>query len=190
MPEPRPLPADPVEEAGRHWQARWPAADAMVTATSIMRVQQLLLARIDGVLRDYDLTFARYEALVLLTFSRRGSLPMSRMGRLLMIHPTSVTNIVNRLELQDFVRRVPHPSDGRTTLVEITESGRKVTEEATKALTDERFGLGGVGRDQLKSLYDLLTDVRVATADLAVDAARVAPGFFDEAEGADTRTSE
>lgn len=184
------VPSDPVEEAGRQWLARWPAADAMVVVTSVMRVQQLLLARIDGLLRGYDLTFARYEALVLLTFSRRGSLPMSRMGRLLMIHPTSVTNIVDRLERQDFIRRVPHPSDRRTTLVEITESGRKVAEEATKALTDDRFGVGAMSGEHLADLYRLLQEARSAVGDLPPTTAESGPGFFNETPGTDTRTSE
>lgn len=184
------VPIDPVEEAGRHWLTRWPAADAMVVATSVMRVQQLLLARIDGLLRGYELTFARYEALVLLTFSRRGSLPMSRMGRLLMIHPTSVTNIVDRLEAQGFIARLPHPTDRRTTLVEITDSGRKVAEEATRALTDERFGLGALSKEQLRSLYGLLNDVRRGVGDLPAEQAEGGPGFFDEVAGTDTRTSE
>ncbi|UMG92996.1 hypothetical protein [Nocardioides sp. TF02-7] len=41
----------------------------MHAVTSLMRVQQLVLARLDGLLKPHGLTFARYEALVLLTFS-------------------------------------------------------------------------------------------------------------------------
>ena len=35
----------------------------MAAVTSIMRAQQILLAELDGLLRPYGLTFARYEAL-------------------------------------------------------------------------------------------------------------------------------
>ena len=85
----------------------------MAAATAIMRVQQIVLAAVDEALRPFDLTFARYEALVLLQFSRKGSLPLGKMGERLMIHPTSVTNIVDRLEVQGFLRRVPHPTPSR-----------------------------------------------------------------------------
>ena len=34
-----------------------------------MRVQQILLARLNGLLEPFDLTFARYEALMLLFYS-------------------------------------------------------------------------------------------------------------------------
>ena len=39
--------------------------------------------------------------------------------------------------------RVPHPTDRRATLVEITESGQAALVEATKAVTDVDFGLAG-----------------------------------------------
>jgi DNA-binding MarR family transcriptional regulator len=165
------LPFDPVEEAGRQWSARWPEADSMAVATSIMRVQQLLLAGIDDALRPFNLTFARYEALVLLTFTKHGRLPMSRMGERLMIHPTSVTNIVDRLEAQGLVQRAAHPSDRRTTLVEITKPGRTVVRAATEALTSVRFGLGTLRGDRLATLYDLLREVRIGAGDLPESAA-------------------
>ena len=105
----RRLPFDPIAEARRHWDDRWAGGAPMAAATSIMRAQQIVLARVDEALRPFDLTFARYEALVLLTFSRSGSLPLGKMGERLMIHPTSVTNIVDRLEAQGLVRRARPP---------------------------------------------------------------------------------
>ena len=48
MAAPSSLPFDPVEEAARKWSARWEDADAMAVATSIMRVQQLMLGRIEA----------------------------------------------------------------------------------------------------------------------------------------------
>src|SRR5215217_9174052 len=98
----------------------------MAAATSVMRVQQLLLARYDAALRAHGLTFARYEALVLLTFSRAGRLPLSKIGERLMVHHTSVTNIVQRLEQAGLVDRSPNPRDGRGTLAAITDRGRAV----------------------------------------------------------------
>ena len=92
----------------------------MSAATAITRANQLVLAGIDRVLRPYGLTFSRYEALVLLTFTRTGSLPLGKMGERLMVHPTSITNTIDRLERQGYVRRVPHPSDRRAVLAEIT----------------------------------------------------------------------
>ncbi len=100
-----PLGFDPIDEARVQWSARWEpdVSDAMAAATSIMRAQQVVLAAVDGALRPFGLTFARYEGLVLLLHSRRGVLPLGKMGPRLMIHPTSVTNIIDRLEQQGLV---------------------------------------------------------------------------------------
>jgi DNA-binding MarR family transcriptional regulator len=161
----RPLPFDPIAEARRHWDDRWPGGGPMAAATSIMRAQQIVLARVDEVLKPFDLTFARYEALVLLTFSRSGALPLGKMGERLMIHPTSVTNIVDRLEGQGLVRRVDHPTDRRTTLCEITDAGREVVDKTTAAVTAVDLGITGLSEREVDQLTRLLAKLRLASGD-------------------------
>ncbi|MPV88512.1 MarR family transcriptional regulator, partial [Georgenia ruanii] len=87
----------------------------MAAVTSVMRAQQLMLARIDQALRPHGLSFARYEMLRLLAFTREGRLPMASATARLQVHPASVTNTVDRLERDGLVRREPHPRDGRAT---------------------------------------------------------------------------
>ena len=162
----RPLPFDAIAEARRQWEAHgWPSSPAMTAVTSIMRAQQIVLARVDAVLKPLDLTFARYEALVLLYFSRTGSLPMGKMGDRLMLHPTSVTNIIDRLEDQGFVRRVSHPTDRRTTLAEITDAGRQAVEAATEATSAISLGMGNLDDEQLDQITDLLRRLRLDAGD-------------------------
>ncbi len=139
----------------------------MASATSIMRVQQLLLAEFDGLVGRHGLTFARYEALVLLAFSSAGELPMSKIGERLMVHPTSATNIVQRLEAQGLVQRSPNPRDGRGTLAAITEAGRAVMEAATADLVGGGFGMAMLTPDEHEQLFTLLRKVRVARGDFA-----------------------
>ena len=140
----------------------------MAAATSIMRAQQIVLARVDEALRPFDLTFARYEALVLLSFSREGALPLGKMGDRLMVHPTSVTNIVDRLEAQGLVERLDHPTDRRTTLCAITASGRAVVEQASDAVTGVRLGMDGLSKRDVAELIRLLTKLRLASGDFEV----------------------
>jgi DNA-binding MarR family transcriptional regulator len=162
-----PLPFDPIARAAALWETRIGPAGTMAAVTSIMRVQQILLSATDGALRPHGLTFARYEALVLLTFARQGSLPMRVMGERLQLHPTSVTNIVDRLESDGLARRSPHPTDRRTTLVSITEAGQSRMTDATKALTDIDFGLVGLTSRQAEQLNVLLERVRRSAGDFA-----------------------
>ncbi|GAB3568454.1 MarR family transcriptional regulator [Amycolatopsis endophytica] len=161
----RRLPFDPIARAAKTWEERIGPSTTMAAVTGVMRVQQIVQSAVDGALKPHGLTFARYEALVLLSFARRGSLPMRVMGERLQLHPTSVTNIVDRLEKDGLVKRVPHPTDRRTTLVEITDDGHARLEDATKAVTGIDFGLVGLTSKQTEQLSDLLTKVRKATGD-------------------------
>jgi DNA-binding MarR family transcriptional regulator len=158
---------DPIAEAARQWRDHWGprTAPPMQAVTSIMRAQQIVLARVDEALKPFGLTFARYEALVLLTFSRQGALPLGKMGERLMIHPTSVTNIVDRLEQQGLVRRVDHPSDRRTTLCEITSEGRALVDEATEAVTAVDLGITGLTGREVEQLTSLLEKLRRDSGD-------------------------
>ncbi|MDQ3827070.1 MAG: MarR family transcriptional regulator, partial [Actinomycetota bacterium] len=103
--------------------------------------------------------------LVLLSFSRAKRLPMRVMGERLQLHPTSVTNIVDRLQADGLVERSGHPTDRRTTLVTITEAGRQRQKAATVALTDIDFGFVGLDGTQTTQLTALLTQVRRAAGD-------------------------
>ncbi len=163
----RPLPFDPIAEARRQWTDRgWAeAAPGMAAVTSIMRAQQIVAARVDEVLRPYGLTYARYEVLMLLVLSRRGTLPMARIGERLQVHPASVTNAVDRLEAQGFVRRTPHPTDRRATLVELTESGRSMAAKATDELNGSVFAAPGLSPAAVEQLVGVLTAMRADAGD-------------------------
>ncbi|WP_189153968.1 MarR family winged helix-turn-helix transcriptional regulator [Lentzea pudingi] len=160
-----PLPFDPIARAAELWDDRVGSATSMAAVTSVMRVQQIIQSAVDAALKPHGLTFARYEALVLLYFSRKGALPMRVMGERLQLHPTSVTNIVDRLESDGLVRRTPHPTDRRTTLVEITDAGLQRRESATAAVVDVNLGLKGLTDRQTEQLTDLLAKVRRASGD-------------------------
>lgn len=137
----------------------------MAAVTSIMRAQQILLSQLDALLKPYDLTFARYEALVLLTFSKAGSLPLSKIGERLMVHPTSVTNTVDRLERAGLVRRMRNPRDGRGVLAEITPAGRDVVARATSDLMAAGFGMTMYDEDELADIFRRLRTLRIAAGD-------------------------
>ena len=161
------LPFDPIERAGETWEQRFGPASAMRAATSVFRVQQILLARFDEVLKPHALTFARYEVLVLLTFSRTGELPLKVIGSRLMVHPTSVTNAIDRLVAARYVDRRPNPNDRRGVLAAISEEGRRVVERATSALTDLDFGMADLPEAERETLYELLRRVRLGAGDVA-----------------------
>jgi DNA-binding MarR family transcriptional regulator len=158
---------DPIEEAGRQWRTHWgPASVApMMAVTSMMRAQQILLARLNEALDPFGLTFSRYEALMLLYVSRAGELPLGKMGVRLQVHPTSVTNLIDGLERLGYASRIAHPSDRRTTLAKITAQGRKVAERATEDLNGMRMGTAPLRRSELDTITQVLERLRRTAGD-------------------------
>jgi DNA-binding MarR family transcriptional regulator len=165
----RALRFDPITEARRQWRAHgWAdAAEGMAAVTSIFRAQQIYLARVDALLRPLGLTFARYEVLMLLLFSRTGALPLSKVGSRLQVHPTSITNAVNRLEEQGLIARLPHPTDRRTTLAQITSAGRQLAEKATGAVNSQVFEQPGMDTEAVEALIGVLGQLRRRSGDFA-----------------------
>jgi len=159
------LPFDPVEEAAKQWATQWAEMPRMRAVTSLMRVHQLLLTELDELLRPLGLTFARYEVLVLLSFSRRGALPLGKIGERLQVHATSVTPLAKRLEVAGLIRRTPHPEDGRAVLASITPEGRDVMQQATDAIVNAQFGLRALSEEECDQLTWLLTMPREAAGD-------------------------
>jgi DNA-binding MarR family transcriptional regulator len=164
-----PLSFDPIDEAGRQWRERWGPAPVvpMMAVTSVMRAQQIWLSRLNEALEPFGLSFARYEALMLLYVSRRGSLPLGKMGVRLQVHPTSVTNLIDGLEKLGYAERLRHPRDRRTTLAAITDAGRRAAESATDALHAIRFGTAPLTRAELETVTQILRRLRQAAGDFA-----------------------
>jgi len=167
----RGLPFDPIEEAKKNWDnAGWAEySDGMALVTSIMRAHQLLIARVDECLAPFALTFARFEVLMLLSFTRTGRLPLGKIGQRLQVHPASVTNAIDRLQARGLVERIKHHSDGRTTLAAITPAGREVAAEAVAVLNTEVFANSGMPMSEVRSVVDAIARLRSQAGDFEAD---------------------
>lgn len=167
MPGDADLPFDPIVEAKRHWVDHgWgAAADGMAFVTSVMRVQQILNVEVDRVLRPLGLSFARYEVLMLLHFSREAELPLGKIGARLQVRPGAVTNAVDRLEADRLVTRRPHPVDRRTTLAVLSAKGRRLAVRATTALNETVFEVSSPSAAHSPQLFALLQEVRRSAGD-------------------------
>jgi DNA-binding MarR family transcriptional regulator len=163
----RPGESDPIEVAVDNWEKQgWiEAAAPMGVVTSVMRVQQILAADIDRALKPFELSFARFEFLRLLAFSRRGTLPMGVVGERLQVHPASVTNAADRLERDGLVSRSRDDSDRRKVIVGITSLGRERVEAATCVLNDYFVALP-LSAEQQRSLFGELRLLRAANGDV------------------------
>lgn len=151
---------DPLAEAHRQWLAHdLEEPLPMFAAVSVIHAQQVVTTAIDRALKPLDLTFARYEVLMLLSFSKHGALPMTKIGERLLVHPTGITKLVDKLEARDLVRREPNPADRRGVLVRVTPAGRRLGRRASKLLGEVRFGVD-LPDPELRRLSKLLGMLR------------------------------
>jgi len=152
---------DPIAEARRQWLAHgWEdAATGMATVTTLTRVQQILAGRVEETLAPLGLTFARFEILRLLGFSRNGRLPMGKISDRLQVHPASVTSAVKRLERDGLIRREPDRVDSRIVLAAILPAGRELLDPATEAV-NEIFKTIGLAESDMETLIDLMNPIR------------------------------
>ncbi len=164
-------PFDVVEASRRVWLERWDpeAASGMAVFTAILRSYQLLNDQVNHVMRDHDLTFARYEVLAWLATDPETSLTLSWISKSLRIPPATVTDIIDRLEHDKLVRRVPHPSDARTTLAVITPRGQRAVTDATQDLNSIVYERIGLSEPQRGQLIELLAQLRASGNEFDVE---------------------
>ncbi len=164
---PDPLQFDPIAEARRQWDAHWgtEATPSMAAVTSIMRAQQIVMGRLNSLLEPLDLTFPRYEALMVLFYSRRGALPLGKLSDRLQVHRASVTNVVDRLVASGYVEREPDDRDRRTVLARITQAGTSAARDATEQLNATRFGMNPLDDAACEGIYSLFRWMRLEAAD-------------------------
>jgi len=157
-------PFDVVEASRRVWLERWnpDAASGMATYVAILRSYQLLNSQVNAVMRTFDLSFARYEVLTWLATDPESSLALNWISKTLRIPPATVTNLIDRLEVDGHAVRVPHPSDARTTLAQITPAGRDLATAATRALNSSVYEPIGLPEQERRQLVDLLAHLRVS----------------------------
>ena len=157
---------DPIAEARRQWEAHgWEeAAAGMAAVTTIVRVNQILVSKVEESLSSCGLTFARFEILRLLGFTRAGRLPMGKIGERLQVHPASVTSAVKRLERDHLIQRVVDERDSRVVLASLLPKGRSLLTEAT-ARINQVFESLGMADAELAELIRLLNPIRASAGD-------------------------
>jgi DNA-binding MarR family transcriptional regulator len=152
---------DPVLVADRNWKSRgWGIGPYFRTSLSVYRTSELTRLSNDAALAPHRLTQSRHEALAVLYFSRHGEMPLGKLGKRLLVHPTSVTTTVDTLERLGHVKRVAHPTDRRATLARITPKGRRAIEASNTGMVEAKFGLGALSEADAEAVFTILAKVR------------------------------
>jgi DNA-binding MarR family transcriptional regulator len=81
-------------------------------------------------LAPLGLTATQFNYLAVLYAQRSTGLTLNDISALVHTANASVTSMINALERESLVKRTPHPSDGRSSVVNLTARGRKLFERA------------------------------------------------------------
>ncbi len=134
--------------------------------TSMLRLHHLMTTAVEQRLRtEFTISLTDYQILKALQLSDSGTWLLSRMAWHLMVHATTVTLAVERLETKQLAKRHSHPHDRRATLVTITSDGRELADDATGALGRMDFGLPGLTPSQARSLTATIARLRAGAGD-------------------------
>jgi MarR family transcriptional regulator, organic hydroperoxide resistance regulator len=77
---------------------------------------------------------------------------------------SGASKLVDRLEAADYCRRVPNPGDRRSSLLQLTPTGRQTFEHASRAVGQEveRLLAARLSPAQIRELAAVLSDLRAA----------------------------
>ena len=93
----------------------------------IMKLNDICLVSLNRKLKELDLTINQTNFLVVINTEEK--LPQSYISQLLHIRGGSVTKTLKRLEAKELVKIYSNPENKSKNIVEITDKGRKTTEE-------------------------------------------------------------
>lgn len=99
--------------------------------------------------RDHGMTIARYDVLANLD-AAGGRLRLGDLGTSIVLSPSGLSKLLDRMQASDLIRREPDPADARSTFAVITPRGRSLFKKARRThheLLQQRFGDGLDDRD-------------------------------------------
>lgn len=132
-------------------------------AELVRHVSRALRRRTHAIAEPYGLTPHQFRAMRLIAYGTPDDdkvitpLRISDIAERMRIVARSATDVIDDLEGKGLVRRTPHPTDRRSTVVELTPHGRGVLDEVeSRRAEDARRFFGRLSADERRQLGGLL----------------------------------
>ncbi len=108
-------------ESEDHWMPAWLA---------LVRTHTRLWEQVEAQLRrDSGLSMARFDVLMHLDLAG-GRLGLTDLGTAILLSPSGLSKLLDRMEAAGLVRRDPDPRDGRAAFAALTPAGRSLVRAA------------------------------------------------------------
>jgi len=89
------------------------------------------------------------------TLSTNGSLPLGQLSKMMYLHPSTITGVVDRLEKKGYVVMDRVHKDRRVVMVQLTTKGKKTASKAPNPIQGKMiYGLNRLKQKNLNSIYD------------------------------------
>jgi DNA-binding MarR family transcriptional regulator len=148
---------DPIERARHVWQEnKGPEPDYFAAMAAALRLEQLVGAVLDRSVREHGLNRTGYLILVELRLQADRTLSMGQLSKRLLLHPTTVSLVTDKLQARELVLRSPHPTDRRTILASLTDDGMRILSATSEALGAVNYGLEGVTNRMAITLTEVI----------------------------------
>lgn len=144
------------------FEREYPGADRSATEVLLNLTFAGVVAvnRVEDFLVPYGLVLKAFNVLAVV-HGDPAPLTPTTIGERTLITKTSVTSILDSLERQGLVRRLPHPTSRRSILVEATRHGRAVCSEILSGLhAQEAAWMAGMPEQRRQALIRLLGEAK------------------------------
>jgi DNA-binding MarR family transcriptional regulator len=120
---------------------------------SLRRIFKAIQDYSQEVNQKYGITGPQLWALK--TLSTNGSLPLGQLSKMMYLHPSTTTGVVDRLEKKGYVVRDRVRKDRRVVIVQLTPKGKKTVSKAPNPIQGKMvYGLNGLKQKNLNSIHD------------------------------------
>ena len=138
---------------------------AVAAWESLFRAQVAIMRTLAAEFPTRDISFNEYDVLFNLSRQPDRELRLRDLNKHVLLTQPSVSRLVDRLAARGLVAKEPEPSDGRGTLIRLTDTGfemfRRVAVDHMKTITD-RVG-GRLTAEELETLVTLCDKLRDAS---------------------------
>jgi DNA-binding MarR family transcriptional regulator len=112
------------------------AIEVLLAMLRSIRVHRTAVQRqLEAMGLDVAMTGARYTLLMTLYFSRESLLAQNEISKELNVSRTNITNLIDGLERDGLVERIPNPSDRRVSYARLTQAGHDLCVQLMPVMT-------------------------------------------------------
>ena len=135
---------------------------------SLFRAQVTVIRRLNRAARGSRVSIREYDVLYNLTRFPGNRLRLHELNEHILLDQSSLSRLIERMEIEGLVTRSDDPTDRRGTVIELTEHGAGIQREMGRehATAISNYVGEALTADELRTLHRLCAKLRLAQQDI------------------------